>query len=68
MKYIYTKEMCGACIELKEKYNSEGVPFEERSAARILKPEDDIDREAFIQIAQTGKNPTQPELPVEVEI
>lgn len=68
MKYIYTKPMCGACIELKEKYRSEGIQFEERKAERILQPEDEIDKEAFIKIAQSGANPTQPELPVEVDV
>ena len=67
MKYIYTKEMCSACIELKNKYKAEGTEYEERKAERILQPEDEIDREMFMEIARTGANPTHPILPCEIE-
>lgn len=54
MKYIYTKDMCSACTELKEKYDSEGIKYIERDGDRLKTPaidRDDIDLDAFVQLS-----------------
>ncbi len=46
--------MCSACIELKTKYDLEGIKYEERDADRLKNPSDDvddIDKMAFAQLA-----------------
>lgn len=66
MKYIYTKDICSACIELKAKYDSDGTKYEERDADRLKNPAndvDDIDKIAFAQLAAQNMA-----LPVEVTI
>jgi len=60
--------MCGACKELKAKYKAEGIEFEERDANRLIEPLDEYDHEMFLKLAQEGKNPVQPELPVEIDV
>ena len=65
MKYIYTNKMCGACIELKKKYDTMGIEYVERDADRLKNIGDDtdaIDREALAQLAMQDNV-----LPVEVE-
>lgn len=68
MKYIYTKEMCSACHDLKKHYKELGIEYEEREADRITNPQDDIDKDMFIKIAQEGKSLNPIELPVEIDI
>ncbi len=68
MKYIYTKDLCSACINLKRGYDADGVVYKERDANRLVEPLDEIDHEMFLKLAQTGKNPAQPELPVEIDV
>ncbi len=68
MKYIYTKDMCSACIALKKNYRSKGIQFAERDAKRITQPKDEIDKEMFIKVAQDGMSPTDITLPVEIDI
>jgi arsenate reductase-like glutaredoxin family protein len=68
MIYIYSKEMCGACMNRKEELNKQGIEFEERGGQRILEPEDEIDHEMFLKIAMSGKALTPLELPQEIEI
>lgn len=63
MKYIYTAENCPKCESLKKKYKAEGVPFIERNADRIKRPDDEIDREALVQASMQNM-----ELPVEVDM
>jgi glutaredoxin len=55
MKYIYTRELCSACIKLKKKWNAEGllkgIDYQERDAGRLSNPADDrdsIDEEALV--------------------
>ena len=65
MKYIYTNKMCGACIELKKKYDTMGVEYVERDADRLKNPAvdwDDIDIDAFAILSDQNMV-----LPVEVE-
>jgi glutaredoxin len=65
-KIIYTERMCGACIALKKDLDRQGVRYEERSAGRLEFPEDEIDREAFIeQIVMKGGDPKSITLPIE---
>ena len=65
-KIIYTKRMCGACIALKKDLDRQGVRYEERPAGRLEFPEDEIDREAFIeQIIEKGGDPKSITLPIE---
>lgn len=65
-KIIYTERMCGACIALKKDLDRQGVRYEERSAGRLEFPEDEIDREAFIeQIIEKGGDPKSITLPIE---
>jgi len=65
-KYIYTKPMCGACIELKKSLDLQGIKYEERSAARLEFPEDEVDREAFLEeVVMRGKDPKAITLPIE---
>ncbi len=64
MKYLYSEEMCRNCIRLKEKFDSQGVEYIERSAGRLKVPEenyDAIDEEAFAQLSMQNM-----ELPVVV--
>ncbi len=64
MKYIYTKDMCSACVELKEKYKAKGTEYIERDAVRLEAPGndvDDIDKMAFAQLANQNMD-----FPVEV--
>lgn len=66
MIYIYTKEMCSACEEKKERYRIMGVEYVERDADRLKNPGgdvDEIDRRAFAQLAMQNNM-----LPVEVEM
>lgn len=54
MIYIYTKDKCGDCIELKQGYEAEGIKYIERDADRLKNPMgdvDDIDKMAFAQLA-----------------
>jgi len=65
-KIIYTERMCGACIALKKDLDRQGVRYEERPAGRLEFPEDEIDREAFIeQIIEKGGDPKSITLPIE---
>ena len=65
-KIIYTERMCGACIALKKDLDRQGVRYEERPAGRLEFPEDEIDREAFIeQIVMKGGDPKSITLPIE---
>ncbi len=49
MIYIFTADDCPKCVALKAEYTQKGIVFEERSAERIKKCEDEADREALIQ-------------------
>ncbi len=54
MIYIYTKDMCSACIELKAKYDADGVEYIERDGDRLKNPapdRDSIDVDAFVQLS-----------------
>lgn len=62
-KYIYTAEDCPKCIALKQRYKNAGIGFIERSSERIKLPNDNIDREAFVQASMQNM-----ELPVEVDV
>ncbi len=66
MKYVYTSEMCGACIKLKKQYDTESIKYIERDASRLKQPVDnydDIDKEALVQLMMQNET-----LPVVVEI
>lgn len=64
MKYIYTMDMCSACVELKVVYDAQGIEYVERDGDRLKNPKDvdDIDKKAFAQLAFQGNV-----FPVEVE-
>jgi glutaredoxin len=69
MKYIYTRELCPACIKLKKKWNADGllkgIDYQERDAGRLSIPADDrdsIDEEALVQLVMNNN-----QLPVIVE-
>lgn len=68
MIYLYSKPMCGACVERKNQLVHDNTPFEERSGNRILEPEDEIDHEMFLKLAMSGKAVSPLELPQEIEI
>ena len=68
MIYLYTKDMCGACLELKQKYKDEGIEYKERSAERLVTPVDVIDKEMFLKLAMEGGDPVRPTLPVHIEV
>ncbi len=54
MKYIYTKDMCSVCIELKAKYDADGTEYVERDGGRLKTPAEDrdsIDVDAFVQLS-----------------
>ncbi|HEC63730.1 MAG TPA: hypothetical protein ENI23_00385 [bacterium] len=58
--------MCSACIELKAKYDLEGIKYKERDADRLKNPGndvDDIDKMAFVQLASQNMS-----LPVTVDM
>lgn len=66
MKYIYTKDLCGACIDLKSKYKEQGIEFIERDGNRLSNPGDDrdeVDQEAFVQLSMQNMI-----FPVEVDV
>lgn len=63
VKYIYTSDCCPKCVSLKEKYKSEGIPFEERNSERIRTPIDAVDLEALVNASMCNM-----ELPVEVDL
>lgn len=63
MKYIYTSNCCPKCVALKEKYNGEYIEYQERDAARIKAPEDEIDLEALVAASMNNM-----ELPIEVDV
>lgn len=65
MKYIYTKDMCLACEELKERYDAQGINYIERDGDRLKTPatdRDSIDVDAFVQLSIQNM-----QFPVEVE-
>jgi glutaredoxin len=65
VKYIYTKPMCSACEDLKNKYKEGGVAFVVRFAARLSLDErlmDEIDKEAFMVLQMQNLT-----FPVEVD-
>ncbi len=65
LKYIYTKNMCSACIALKKKYDDEGVEYVERDGNRLSTFEsqtDQIDIDAFVVLNMQNMT-----FPVEVE-
>lgn len=66
MKYIYTKDMCGACISQKKEWDKQNVMYEERSADRLSPlfiEKDNVDIEAFLQLQMQNQT-----LPVIVEL
>ena len=67
-KIIYTKEKCGGCISLKKDLDRQGAVYEERDSSRLERPEDEIDREAFIQeIVMKNGDPKNITLPIEYD-
>ncbi len=50
-RYMYTSSLCGNCKALKKEYASKGINYIERDADRIKNPEDDIDKEAFVELS-----------------
>ncbi len=65
MIYIYTKDFCSACVDLKEKYRKEGVDFVERDGNRLIAPagdRDSIDLDALTVLAMQNMT-----FPIEVE-
>ncbi len=54
MIYIYTQDMCSACIDLKAKYDAGGIEYIERDGGRLKTPAEDrdsIDVDAFVQLS-----------------
>lgn len=68
MKYIYTKDKCSACIELKDKYYNEGTEYIERDADRLQNPGNDVDEIDKIAFAKLADNNEGMVFPVEVEV
>jgi len=67
-KIIYTKEKCGGCISLKKDLDRQGAVYEERDSSRLEHPQDEIDREAFIQeIVMKNGDPKNITLPIEYD-
>ena len=67
-KIIYTKEKCGGCISLKKALDVQGAVYEERDFSRLEHPQDEIDREAFIQeIVMKNGDPKNITLPIEYD-
>ena len=67
-KIIYTKDKCGGCITLKRDLDRQGAVYEERDFSRLEHPEDEIDREAFIQeIVMKNGDPKNITLPIEYD-
>ena len=67
-KIIYTKDMCGGCITLKKDLDRQGAVYEERDFSRLEHPQDEIDREAFIQeIVMKNGDPKNITLPIEYD-
>ncbi len=65
-KYIYSKEMCSACDELKKEYKEQGVRFIERNGDRLDNDPrifDDIDKEAFMNLQMQNLT-----FPVEIDV
>ncbi len=59
MRYVYTAEGCPACINKKEEYRKDGIPFVERSSNRLKVPaddKDDLDVEAFAVLCEQQMN------------
>ncbi len=52
MIYIYSKQGCLKCEQLKQTYDVQGIHYIEREATRLEKRElmDDIDVDGFIQL------------------
>lgn len=59
---IYTAPDCPKCIAQKEKWDKEGIAYEERSSDRIKNHQDKWDREALIEASMGNM-----ELPVIVK-
>ena len=67
-KIIYTRDKCGGCITLKRDLDRQGAVYEERDFSRLERPEDEIDREAFIQeIVMKNGDPKNITLPIEYD-
>ena len=67
-KIIYTKDKCGGCITLKRDLDRQGAVYEERDFSRLEHPQDEIDREAFIQeIVMKNGDPKNITLPIEYD-
>ena len=67
-KIIYTRDKCGGCITLKRDLDRQGAVYEERDFSRLEHPQDEIDREAFIQeIVMKNGDPKNITLPIEYD-
>ena len=67
-KIIYTKDKCGGCITLKRDLDRQGAVYEERDSSCLEHPQDEIDREAFIQeIVMKNGDPKNITLPIEYD-
>jgi hypothetical protein len=65
-RIIYTRDMCSACVELKERYNLQDIRYEERNADRLEQPQDEIDIQAFIEeVVMKNIDPKNITLPLE---
>jgi glutaredoxin len=66
MIYIYTKPMCSACIDLKNRYKEEGIEFIERNGDRLKAPSEDrdeIDVDALVEFSISNMT-----FPVQVKV
>lgn len=55
VKYIiYTSPNCPRCLVQKEKWNDEGIIYEERDSDRIKNHQDEFDRDALIEASMNN--------------